>query len=174
MELSSLLTHHARFRPHATAVVFGTKRLDYREFNARVNRLAHVLGGLGVQKAERVATLLPNTLELLECYWACAKTGAVAVPLSPLLTGIGLASLVKDSGAVCLVTQRSLLPVVAAVLTDLPALAPARILLIDGGEAPWGDYPALTAAAAESEPPEANIGADDLFNICLLYTSRCV
>ena len=139
MELSSLLAHHARFRPHATAVVFGGKRLDYREFNARVNRLAHVLGGLGVRKGDRVATLLPNTLELLECYWACARTGAVAVPLSPLLTGIGLASLVKDSGAVCLVTRRSLLPVVEAVLADLPALAPARILLIDGGEAPWGD-----------------------------------
>ena len=169
MELSSLLAHHARFRPHATAVVFGGKRLDYREFNARVNRLAHVLGGLGVRKGDRVATLLPNTLELLECYWACARTGAVAVPLSPLLTGIGLASLVKDSGAVCLVTRRSLLPVVEAVLADLPALAPARILLIDGGEAPWGDYAALTAAAPECEPPTADVGPDDLFNI--MYTS---
>ena len=169
MELSSLLAHHARFRPHATAVVFGGKRLDYREFNARVNRLAHVLGGLGVRKGDRVATLLPNTLELLECYWACARTGAVAVPLSPLLTGIGLASLVKDSGAVCLVTRRSLLPVVEAVLADLPALAPARILLIDGGEAPWGDYAALTAAAPAHEPPTADVGPDDLFNI--MYTS---
>lgn len=65
MELSTLLAHHARFRPHATAVVFGEQRLDYRSFNDRVDRVAHLLHGLGVSKGERVATLLPNTLELL-------------------------------------------------------------------------------------------------------------
>lgn len=76
MELSSLLAHHAHYRPHATAVVFGKQRLDYLAFNARVNRAARLLNGLGVKKSQRVATLLPNTLELLELYWACAKIGA--------------------------------------------------------------------------------------------------
>ena len=145
MELSSLLEHHASYRPHATAVVFDRQRLDYRQFNARVNQVAHLLSGLGVKKSERVATLLPNTLELLELYWACARIGAVVVPLSPLLTGTGLSSLINDAGAVCLVTRQSLLPVVEAVLPELTALAPARVLLIDGGRPPWGDYAALAA-----------------------------
>ena len=122
LELSSLLEHHARYRPQATAVVFDRQRLDYRSFNARVDRVAHLLSGLGVKKTERVATLLPNTLELLELYWACARIGAVAVPLSPLLTGVGLSSLINDAGAVCLVTQQSLLPVVATVLPELATL----------------------------------------------------
>ncbi len=153
MELASLLARHARFRPEATAVVFGRQRLDYRSFNARVNRVAHLLQGLGVSKGERVATLLPNTLELLETYWACARIGAVAVPLSPLLTGVGLSSLIKDAGAICLVTQHSLLPVVSAVLPELATLAPERVLLIDAHQPPWGDYAALAAAAPDSEPP---------------------
>lgn len=169
MELSSLLAHHARYRPHATAVVFEQRRLDYRSFSARVDRVAHLLTGLGVKKTQRVATLLPNTLELLELYWACARTGAVAVPLSPLLNGVGLSSLINDAGAVCLVTQKSLLPVVAAVLPELATLAPERILLIDGGEPPWGDYAALAAAAPATEPPDAGVGPDDLFNV--MYTS---
>jgi adenylate cyclase len=38
VQLSSLLAHHARYRPHATAVVFEESRWSYREFNARVNR----------------------------------------------------------------------------------------------------------------------------------------
>jgi len=169
MELSSLLARQARYRPHATAVVFDGQRLDYRGFNARTNRAAHMLSGLGVRKGDRVATLLPNTLELLELYWACARIGAVAVPLSPLLTGAGLSSLVADAGAVCLVTQRSLLPVVAAVLPELATLAADRVLLIDGDEPPWGSYRALAAAAPETEPPDAGVGPDDLFNI--MYTS---
>ncbi|MDP1611042.1 MAG: AMP-binding protein [Sulfuritalea sp.] len=169
MELSSLLAHHARYRPHATAVVFEDQRLDYRQFSARVDRVAHLLLGLGVHKTERVATLLPNSLELLELYWACARIGAVAVPLSPLLTGSGLSSLINDAGAVCLVTQRSLLPMVAAVLPELHTLAPERILLIDGAEPPWGDYAALAAAAPDGDPPAAGVGPDDLFNI--MYTS---
>ena len=168
-ELSSLLAHHARYRPQATAVVFGELRLNYRDFHARVERVAHVLTGLGVHKGARVASLLPNTLELLEFYWACARIGAVAVPLSPLLTGTGLSSLINDAGAVCLITQRSLLPVVAAVLPALPTLAPARVLLIDGKQPPWGDYAALAAAAAATEVPAADVSPDDLFNI--MYTS---
>ncbi|MDP2132936.1 MAG: AMP-binding protein [Sulfuritalea sp.] len=169
MELSSLLAHHARYRPHATAVVFEEQRIDYRSFSLRVDRVAQMLAALGIEKSQRVATLLPNTLELLEFYWACARIGAVAVPLSPLLTGVGLASLINDAGAVCLITRRSLLPVVDAVLPQLGTLPPSRILLIDGAEPPWGDYAALAAAAPDGPPPDAGVCADDLFNI--MYTS---
>ena len=62
MELSSLLAHHARYRPHATAVVFDDQRLDYRVFDTRVSKVAHLLAALGVKKGERVATLLPLSL----------------------------------------------------------------------------------------------------------------
>ena len=168
-ELSNLLAHHARYRPHATAVLFDDRRLDYRGFSARVNRVANLLHELGVRKGERVATLLPNTLELLEIYWACARIGAVTVPLSPLLTGSGVSSLINDAGAAFLVTQRGLMPVVEGVLPELDTLEPQRVLLIDGAVPPWGDYAALAAAASESDPPDAGVTADDLFNI--MYTS---
>jgi len=168
VELTALLDHHARYRPDATAVVFAEQRLDYRAFNARCNRTANLLLALGIGKGERVATFLPNTLELLELYWGCAKIGAVVVPLSPLLTGTGLAGLIDDAGAVCLVTQQSLLPVVAAILPRA-TLEQSRILLIDATLPGWGSYAALAAAAAETAPPAAGVTADDLFNI--MYTS---
>ena len=169
MELSSLLEHHARYRPQATAVVFGQRRMDFRSFHTRVNQVAHLLTGLGVKKGERVATLMGNTLELLELYWACATIGAVAVPLSPLLNGIGLSALINDAGAICLVTQQSLLPVVENVLPELSTLSPASVLLIDGDQPPWGNYSALAAAAPKTRPLSAAVTADDLFNI--MYTS---
>ncbi len=150
-------------------MVFADQRYSYREFSARVDRVAQALLGLGIGKGERVATLLPNCLELLELYWACARCGVVIVPLSPLLTGSGLASLINDAGAVCLVTQKSLLPVVEAVIGELPTLTTTRVLLTDAGIPPWGSYAQMVAAAPDGPPPDAGVSPDDLFNI--MYTS---
>ena len=57
MELSSLLAHHARYRPHATAVVFDDQRLDYRVFDTRVftldefQRISRLVAGATVDDA---------------------------------------------------------------------------------------------------------------------------
>jgi non-ribosomal peptide synthetase component E (peptide arylation enzyme) len=50
MNMGSLLPHHARYRPNHTAIVWEDSRLSFREFNARVNRLANALSSLGVKK----------------------------------------------------------------------------------------------------------------------------
>src|SRR5690349_1078536 len=83
--MGSLLSRHARYRPHHTAVVVPGEpeiRLDWRQLDACVNRWANALARLGVTRGDRVATLLGNGLPLLATYWACAKLGAAAVPLS--------------------------------------------------------------------------------------------
>ena len=64
MNIGSLLPCHARYRPDHTAVVVEECRLSFREFNARVNRLANALSALGVKKGDKVATILPNCLKL--------------------------------------------------------------------------------------------------------------
>jgi non-ribosomal peptide synthetase component E (peptide arylation enzyme) len=49
MNIGSLLTRHARYRGHHTALVVGEHRLTYRQLNAQVNALANALlaAGLG-------------------------------------------------------------------------------------------------------------------------------
>ena len=163
-ELASLLSRHARYRPDATAVVFEGTRLSYREFAARVARVGNALRSLGVAPGDKVATVAGNSLELLEVYWAVPSIGAVLVPLSPLLMGPGLASLLGDSGARCLVTQSSMLPVLRSIRADLPP----HVLLIDGREPGFEDYHALAKSQPEELAPAA-VGDDDLYNI--MYTS---
>ncbi|OGK81556.1 MAG: hypothetical protein A2X53_06715 [Candidatus Rokubacteria bacterium GWA2_70_23] len=84
MNLGTLLPRHARYRPDHLAVVLGEHRFTWRAFNARVNRLANALLREGLRKGDKIATVLPNCLELLEIYMAAAKTGLVVVPASPL------------------------------------------------------------------------------------------
>jgi len=110
LELASLISRHARYRPDATAVVFEDERLDYRAFRSRVARVGNALRSLGIGPGDKVATVAGNSLELLETYWAVPTIGATLVPLSPMLLGPGLASLVRGSDARCVVAHASMVP----------------------------------------------------------------
>jgi long-chain acyl-CoA synthetase len=165
LELATLVSHHARYRPQATAVVFEDERLTWHEFAARVARCANVLRESGVGKGDRVATVLGNCRELLEVYWAVPSIGAVLVPQSPLLTPTGLASLLRDCAPACIVTNRALLPALREAQAAL--FRADRVLVVDGDEGCVG-YTAATARASDSLIPETVTG-DDVFNI--MYTS---
>ena len=77
MHLGTIVGHNARYRPDHPAVVFEGRRFTWREFDARVNRSANALLRLGLRKGDAVALVVPNCLELIELYWAAAKTGIV-------------------------------------------------------------------------------------------------
>jgi long-chain acyl-CoA synthetase len=125
-----------------------------------------------VRKGDRVATVLSNCRELLEVYWAVPSIGAVLVPLSPLLMPSGLASLLRDSGANCLITQRSMAPMLDQVrATSCPQLRADHVLMVDGPPAAiTPDYTGAAQDLSGRRPrPSAPVGPDDLFNI--MYTS---
>jgi long-chain acyl-CoA synthetase len=168
LELTRLISHNARFRPDHLAVVFEQERLTWRQFHARVARAANVLRDLGIGPGDKVATAMTNCRELLEVYWAVPSIGAVLVPLSPLLMPAGLAGLARDADAKCLISQRAMLPTLVAIRDGLADQLGDRVLLVDGAEAGYGDYTALTAQAPEAFEP-ARVQDADLFNI--MYTS---
>jgi acyl-CoA synthetase (AMP-forming)/AMP-acid ligase II len=168
LELATLINRNAFYRPQGLAVVFEDERLTWAGFAGRVARCANVLRGLGIGPGDKVATLLPNCRELLDLYWAVPSIGAVLVPLSPLLLPAGLASLLKDSDARCLVSSPALAPVLEQIPEALAPLMPGRVLLTKSQSAQYGDYGALTAAAADRFTPAA-VGPDAPYNI--MYTS---
>ena len=131
-------------------------RLNWREFDAYVNRWANALAALGVAHGDRVATVLANSLELLATYWACAKLGAVAVPLSPLLTATGLASLLADAPPTVVVLASSdQLPMLDEVRRRASRRSPAWVLVdaaADDEAAGYRAYGLLHADASDAAP----------------------
>src|SRR5437762_3723350 len=165
LDISGVLAKHARHRPDHLAVVFGQHRVGYGDFDRSTNRVANAFAGLGVAKGERIATFLSNSLELLEVYWAAAKIGAVVVPLSPLLRGKGLSTLLRDADVGLVVTEEATAPFLDEVRPDVEALRPDRTLLIDGDARPgYCSYRPLVDAGDDGARA-VSLRGDEPYNI---------
>jgi O-succinylbenzoate-CoA ligase len=172
MNIGQFLTRRAFLSPGVEAMVepaVGGRRVDFRELNARCNRVAHALRGAGVGQGDRVALLLMNGAEFIESFFAVAKIGAVNVPLNWRLVADELEFILKDSGATVLLYDQNFAPVVAELerrgdKTDL------RTWVQVGGTVPTFalDYPAWMGAMPSGEPRFAGADDDLLF---IMYTS---
>jgi fatty-acyl-CoA synthase len=161
------LHKHSLRKPNATAVVVDDKRLSYAELNARVNRLAHVLSGMGIKQGDRVAALMFNTNEYVEMTFALAKLGATLVPLNYRLAPPELEYILNDSGARILVYAAELSYLCEGFRKDVGI---ERYLCVGGvATSPLEDYEKLLARASDSEPQLTRTAIDDDFVI--LYTS---
>ncbi|HEX7242821.1 MAG TPA: amino acid adenylation domain-containing protein, partial [Longimicrobiaceae bacterium] len=94
--------------PEAVAVVFEAESLSYGALNARANRLAHHLRGLGVGPEVRVAVCVERSLEMVVGLLGILKAGGAYVPLDPAYPAERLAYMLADSGAPVLLTQEEL------------------------------------------------------------------
>ena len=170
MNIGALLPSHARYRPNQTAVVFENCRLSFREFNARVNRLANALLNLGVNKGDKLATILPNCLNLLETYWAAAKIGLVVVPLSPLLRGKALVTLIQDSDTGTIIAGPDFADILTSTRPELRNIQERRFILAGPSRvAGFESYDELTRDASEATSPHIELLDSDPYNI--IYSS---
>lgn len=169
MNIGTLIPRHARYRPNHTAIVFGGRRLSYQDFAERVNRLGHALIAAGIGKGQKVATVVPNCQELLDLYWAAAETGAVVVPMSPLLQPKGLAGLLRDADAEMVLTHPNYAALVAAARVELDIPNANFIIASDIPEPGYIPYADFIAGQPPSALPDIGLGDDDVYNI--IYSS---
>jgi acyl-CoA synthetase (AMP-forming)/AMP-acid ligase II len=170
MDLGTLLPRHARYRGDHLALVASGRELTYRQLHAYVDGLANALLAAGLSKGDKFATILNNGLPLMAAYWAAARTGAVIVPISPLLQESGLLTLLSDSDTCLVISDGAFTPVLRRVRDRLPAIAADRWITLGPPEPDFRTYDAFLAAAAGArEPLDAHITDADPFNI--MYSS---
>lgn len=102
--LHKLLEDTAERFPDSTAIIFpgafgDACKLTYHQLNDDANRMANALAGLGVQKGDRVALLMPNCPQFVISYYAAMKLGAVVVAFNPLYTPREIESQLNDCEA---------------------------------------------------------------------------
>ncbi|MCQ4120973.1 non-ribosomal peptide synthase/polyketide synthase [Rhodococcus tibetensis] len=89
----------------------GNEELTYRELDARSNWWARRLIALGVGPGDRVAVLMPRSLESVIAVWAIARSGAAFVPIDVDQPAERTAHLLTDAGVTqALTLDASLVP----------------------------------------------------------------
>ena len=81
MTLADHLDHHAAYAPDREAVVDARGRTTFAELKLATDRVALALLGMGVKPGDRVGLQTPNWIEYFYVRLACAKMGAIPVPL---------------------------------------------------------------------------------------------
>ncbi|MDZ7579964.1 MAG: long-chain fatty acid--CoA ligase [Deltaproteobacteria bacterium] len=102
--LPAFLDRSAERFPERSALNFQGYRIGFRQLKEMVDRFATALSAFGVERGDRVALLLPNTIPCVAAYYAILKIGAIAVMNNPLYSDRELEHQFNDSGAKLLVT----------------------------------------------------------------------
>jgi natural product biosynthesis luciferase-like monooxygenase protein/amino acid adenylation domain-containing protein/FkbM family methyltransferase len=94
--------------PDVSALVFRGSATTYAELDARANRLANHLRGLGVETETRVGVCLERTPALVVALLAIHKAGGAYVPLDPAYPRERLGWMIEDAGARLVLTTDAL------------------------------------------------------------------
>jgi long-chain acyl-CoA synthetase len=108
MALDSILLRGSRLFPNRTAVVADSGlRYTYKELDQRVNRLCSAFRKIGLSKGDRIAFLSTNTVEYFTFCFACARFGAIVVPLNFLFSEEEITYVIRNSEPKALVFSES-------------------------------------------------------------------
>ncbi|UEM24882.1 amino acid adenylation domain-containing protein (plasmid) [Skermanella mucosa] len=106
----------AAAHPDRPALGFESTTLSYAELDARSNRLARHLAGLGVGAETPVGLCLERGAELIVGLLAILKAGGCYVPLDPAYPADRLSWLAEDGGLKLVLTHAPARPALAAAL----------------------------------------------------------
>ena len=173
-QLHDFLWQSAQQWPDKEALVCGAHRLTYAQLDAQSNALAHHLVNSGVARGERVMVFGENSVETVVAFWAALKANAVVCVVNPLTKREKLDYLLADCEPSAVITEASLLPVMAHWREAPPQLKTTVVADVTPDKCPdhlphattWDKV--LTAQRHDSPPVRQGIDQD---LAAIIYTS---
>jgi fatty-acyl-CoA synthase len=165
MDLSDLIDRNAAFAPDKPAICFGGSQLSYSALAGRIALAARALKSrLGVRAGDRVAILAANHPDYLVLLYACARLGAMLVPLNWRLAVPEQVFILCDASVKALVVERAFAPVVEPLKAALPEI---RIAGLDFHETDASFAELLHAATGDGRNPHVDLTSP----LLIVYTS---
>jgi len=165
LDLADLIARNAAFTPDKAALIFDGETLSYRAFSDRIERTAHgLLAEFGVGHGDRVAILSLNRPEYLVLLYACARLGAMLVPLNWRLAAPEQLFILSDASPKLLLLEQTFAGILPALETTLPDLRVAGLDFIPQGRS-------FEALLQNSTPASRDPQVDLSCPLLIVYTS---
>ncbi len=164
--LADAVARHAAASPRKLALRCDGETLTYAQLAARIEALSCLLAGrFGLAAGDRVAHLGLNSPELLVLLYACARLGAMLVPLNWRLASPELAFIIGDAEPKVLAIEAEFRHHLGAILAAVPEMA---LIGLDPGVD--GASPIAAMFAEDRAAPISQSGGFD-DKVLLVYTS---
>lgn len=163
---ADIIYRNALLYPDREAFIYGSKRVTFSAFNAKVNRLVHALHAMGLKKGDGVGLLSWNCIECTEINGAAMKGGFIAVPFSPRLQSEELQYIIDDSEVKVFFVGKELIPLVNSLKDRLPNIR--QFISLEESTPEMVFYDDLLERHPDTEP-ETDVDENDPFII--FYTS---
>jgi fatty-acyl-CoA synthase len=161
MNLADLIDRNAAFTPDKTALRFAEGAWSYAEFAERIGRMACALKSeLGIRHGDRVAVLAKNDPDHLTLLYACARLGAMLVPLNWRLAAPELHFILSNAGVRTVIVAQPLEVKTGAHIVGLGSIADVLAAASgDGREADvnWHDPLLIVYTAGTTGRPKGAV-----------------
>jgi len=153
MNIAFWVQRWRELHPEKPAIIFDDRVITYRDLHGRSNRTASWLQSLGIEKGDRVAVMLTNSLEFIDVFIACSRLGAIFVPINFRVTARELKHPITNARPRIFIFDQSYMAMVASL--GLESRLPPMLLAIVGDPPPSGNirhYNRETAAFQGKRP----------------------
>ncbi|MCC9306021.1 long-chain-fatty-acid--CoA ligase [Kitasatospora sp. RB6PN24] len=164
--LAAVPAFHAEHRPEACALIVEGRTVSYAELHRASTRTARALLTARVRPGDRVAYLGRESEHYYDLLFACAKSGAVLVPVNWRLTAHEIGHILRDSAAVLLFVEDDFRPIARQATGDLEQ--PCAMVELDGPAGPGSGFLSWLGDESDADP-DWHAGPDD--EVVQLYTS---
>jgi fatty-acyl-CoA synthase len=170
--LSRWINHWAVATPNKIAIIFGDQQYSYSRLASAIAKLAAVFKHeFGIKEGDRVAYLGNNSPRIIEALLACARTGAILVPLNWRLAVPELLEILADAGASLLIVGEDQAGAATAIIERLDSCRPVHAYQDPHCSSPGHSWPGLQALQDQSEVAGTEIEDRSGQPVLILYTS---
>lgn len=158
---------YAKEHPEKPAFIMGEtgEVITYGDYEARSNRLAHLLRDEGLGHRDHFAIFMENTPRFMECCGAGARSGLYYTCVNSYLTADELAYIVNNSESQILMTSQACREVALEALKQCPKV---RLCIIADG--PGDGTKIVNLDEATAAFPDTPL-AEEYLGLAMLYSS---
>src|SRR5215831_1474684 len=162
-----LIAVHAERQPERVAIIESERRLTWREFRDRRNRLGHSLVARGVRPGDHIAVYAFNCIEVLLVSAAARAAGAIPVPLNHRLTAEEVAYILDNSEAAAVFVGDAFVGTAEQVRAG--ARAVRSWIFIGSERRDWGE--GLDDLIEAGSPAPVELPGGEVFGASMIYTA---